>query len=189
MPRQKRLSISAAKVLIFIPIINLPIIIVNKLRIKIDKLCMGLEGLAEHGPLRPEALRGLTTAETYDPAIEMMPKELQCWAYPKTEGDQRYNTDKTGYRTGIAPPEHLSKRITDEVLTAKGLIHARNADAKKCMSVSELKECIDILRGMVMIAYPAYHGLPEWDPVYEICEEKCDFMATYPDCEVSYFFC
>lgn len=34
-----------------------------------------------------------------------------------------------------------------------------------------------------MIVYPGYHGLPEWDPVHMILEDKMIFKAFYPDCE------
>jgi len=53
------------------------------------------------------------------------------YAYPKPEGQQRLNPDKTGYRIGIAPPEEISKRMLDECLKAKNMIHARNVDMKK----------------------------------------------------------
>lgn len=36
---------------------------------------------------------------------------------------------------------------------------------------------MDKLRGAVMIAYPAYHGLPEWEPVVLILENKHDWVA------------
>jgi len=39
------------------------------------------------------------------------------------------------------------------------------------------------MRGMTQIGYPAYHGLPEWDPVYEILEDKADIPAMFPDVE------
>ena len=42
---------------------------VNNLRLKIEKLAGAIEGLAEHGPLKPEALRGLTMPETIEPAM------------------------------------------------------------------------------------------------------------------------
>jgi len=72
---------------------------------------MGMEGLAEHGPLRIEALRGLITPECIEPAVEMLPEKDKKYAYPKPEGAQRLNPDKTGYRTGVAPPEEVSKRM------------------------------------------------------------------------------
>ena len=31
---------------------------------------------------------------------------------------------------------------------------------------------MDNLRGAVMIAYPGYHGLPEWEPARLILEDK-----------------
>jgi len=66
---------------------------------------------------------------------------------------------------------------------AKNIIHVRNVEQKKELVIEELKEAIETLRGMVMIAYPAYHGLYEWDPAYIILENQCDFPSMYPDCE------
>jgi len=51
------------------------------------------------------------------------------------------------------------------------------------LSLSELKQEIELLRGMVMIAYPAYHGLYEWDIVYRILEDQVDYFAEFPDIE------
>jgi len=34
-----------------------------------------------------------------------------------------------------------------------------------------------------MIAYPAYHGMPQWDPVYEILEETIHIPDVYNDTE------
>ena len=40
-------------------------ILVNNLRIKLDRLCMAIEELAQKGPLKQEELRGLTDYEKY----------------------------------------------------------------------------------------------------------------------------
>lgn len=32
-----------------------------------------------------------------------------------------------------------------------------------------------------MIAYPGYHGLPEWDPVYLLLEDKENVGQLYPN--------
>lgn len=32
-----------------------------------------------------------------------------------------------------------------------------------------------------MIAYPGYHGLPEWDPVYILLEDKENVNQLYPN--------
>jgi len=39
------------------------------------------------------------------------------------------------------------------------------------MIVNEL----DIIRGLVMMAYPAYHGLGDWEPIKVILENREDF--------------
>ena len=38
---------------------------INNLRLKVDRLAMALEDLAAKGPLKPEALRGLSNPEEY----------------------------------------------------------------------------------------------------------------------------
>lgn len=53
---------------------------------------------------------------------------------------------------------------------------------RKPITMKELEEAIIILKGAVMIAYPAYHNLPSWEPVYLILEKKMDFIGNYPDC-------
>ena len=35
-----------------------------------------------------------------------------------------------------------------------------------------LQNEIDTIRGIVMMAYPAYHGLGEWEPIKVILENK-----------------
>jgi hypothetical protein len=34
---------------------------------------------------------------------------------------------------------------------------------------------LDIIRGLVMMAYPAYYGLGEWEPVRVLLENQEDF--------------
>lgn len=47
---------------------------------------------------------------------------------------------------------------------------------------------MDILRGAMMIVYPAYHGIPDWEPAKLILENKWDFVAIPNDTyEVDFF--
>merc|ERR1712159_203700 len=103
----------------------------NELRIKIDRLASAIEGLAQHGPLKLEALRGLSTPECIQPAIDMLSESDKKYANPQPHGGQRLCPDKTGYRIGIAPEEAISKRMMDEAANAKNAIHARNVEMKK----------------------------------------------------------
>jgi hypothetical protein len=34
---------------------------------------------------------------------------------------------------------------------------------------------LDIIRGLVMMAYPAYHGLGDWEPIKVILENREEF--------------
>jgi hypothetical protein len=71
---------------------------------------------------------------------------------------------------------------------AKNYISKNRTLSRLNTTEEELHSHLDNLRGMVMIAYPGYHGLPEWDLVYLILERKMDFLAFFPDCDVSCFF-
>ena len=74
-----------------------------------------LSDLAEHGPLRPEAIRGLTTPETYNPAVEMLKGEEKKYAFPKPSSQERENPDKTGFRTGMAPKLEIAEKISSTI--------------------------------------------------------------------------
>merc|ERR1711935_615761 len=70
-----------------------------------------------------------------------------------------------------------------ESIKAKATIHARNVEQKNMLSIVGLAETVETLRGMVMIAYPAYHGLFDWDIVYQILEDQVDYPNFFPECE------
>ena len=97
---------------------------------------------------------------------------------------QREVKDPTGYRIGIAPMEEIAAKMKEVCTAAKNYISKNMAKEKKNLEIKVLEEHINLLRGSVMIAYPAYHGLPDWDYVYLILEEKMNFPAIWPDCEV-----
>ena len=43
------------------------------------------------------------------------------------------------------------------------------------MSRDAIVEELDIIKGLVMMAYPAYHGLGDWEPIKVILENREDF--------------
>lgn len=47
-------------------------------------------------------------------------------------------------------------------------------DQKKCLTVKIVREHLDTLRGVMMIAYPAFNGLPDWEVPREILEGNYD---------------
>ena len=156
---------------------------VNNLRIKIDLLIKNMEGLIQHGPLRPEGLRGLTTPETYNPACETLKPEEKKYSNPKANDNQRKNKDPTGYRIGIAPSKLLSEKIKKELNSAKLILSLELVEKRKAITIKELEDCINLMKGVIMIAYPGYHGLPDWDPVFLMLEDKMNYKAFFPDCD------
>lgn len=47
-------------------------------------------------------------------------------------------------------------------------------EQKKCLTVKIVRELLDLLRGVMMICYPAFHGLPDWEPAKEILNGQYD---------------
>jgi cilia- and flagella-associated protein 298 len=113
-----------------------------------------------------------------------LPADKKKWAYPTPEGNQRVNEDKSGYRCGICVAEEFAKILKDEVMKAKEYISKVQIERNVCMEKKKLYEILEHLRGAVMIAYPGYHGLPYWEPVVEMLENKINYLAVFPDCEV-----
>ena len=71
---------------------------VNNLRCKIDTLCMVIEELMKHGPLKTEETRGLKETENLDENIEPKYRAKKTPMPPKV--GTKYNEDKTNQRTG-----------------------------------------------------------------------------------------
>jgi hypothetical protein len=91
------------------------------------------------------------------------------------------NEDKSGYRTGVVLSEELTKMMFDECQKAKQVISKDQVARKVFTTVKMLVETIDTLRGAIMIAYPGYHGLPEWEPVRQMFENQFDYANFMGD--------
>jgi len=66
------------------------------------------------------------------------------------------------------PPDTLHKCV--------GVCLQSQVEVKKPLTAAALREAIDLIRGAVMICYPA--GLPEWDFVRQCLEETEDLTGT-----------
>ncbi len=133
-----------------------------------------MEDLIKHGPLKPEALRGLKETEDLQPDIDdkyKVPKPKM----PERVGT-RFNEDKTAQRTGWILEEDVTETILKGVKEAKDYLSSQRAEMKKLTTVKELLDFIDLLKAGVMIGYPAYYGLPEWEPCRVFLEEKQDLL-------------
>ncbi len=149
------------------------IYIVNNLRLKLDRAAISLEDLASKGPLKPEELRGLKDYDEYVKNEDITTINGLKRMPPKV--GVREIVDETHYRTGWLLGEEISKHMLDESMKTKLLIHKNQVDNKVCLTKPMMMEQLDIIRGLVMMAYPAYHGLGEWEPIRVILENKEEF--------------
>ena len=90
----------------------------------------------------------------------------------------RFNPDESAYRTGIQKSVSVVKTMLDEVEKARHILSVDRVKEKFCMTVEMLDEVVGLLRAAVMIGYPAYHGLPLWEPARAILEGSTDFAQV-----------
>ena len=88
----------------------------------------------------------------------------------------RYNEDKNNMRTGWILEENTTDNILKAVEEAKEYISRKRTEEKKITAIHELMNLLDLLKAGVMICYPGYHGLPEWEPCMNILEDKVDIL-------------
>ena len=154
-------------------VLTLCSLIVNNLRLKLDRAAISIEDLASKGPMKPEELRGLKDYDEYVKnedittitGLKKMPPRVGV----------REVVDQTNYRTGWVLGEEMTKMMLDESMKTKLLIHKQQVDNKVCLSKKMMMDQLDIIRGLMMMAYPAYHGLGEWEPIKVILENREEF--------------
>lgn len=136
--------------------------LVSNLRLRVDKACGFVEELTKYGPLKDEEKRGLTEGE----------EDISC----PVPGHIRV-IDPNHYRIGWCVTEDLGRRIFETTQSARALIHKSNADRRIPINVKQLREAIMLMKGAVNMAYPAYHGLPPWEPAVLALENE-DFREV-----------
>lgn len=97
--------------------------------------------------------------------------------------NQRLNPDKTGYRMGVAPMIDVAEKMKQIANDAKNYISKNKAKERVNLDILAMEEHVSLMKGVTMIAYPAYYGLPEWDPVFLILEDKVPINQMWPDVE------
>jgi len=142
----------------------------HNMRIKVQRLAVTCTELAKHGPMRPEETRGLSS--------EIPLNELDINAYGTPT-----NPDEHGYRTGVPPPGAAADVLRKTAEECRMAVDDRLVDQKKNLTKEICKECLDKLYGAVMIAYPAYHRLPAYDPTRMDLEnrEELDGQSEFQD--------
>ena len=90
----------------------------------------------------------------------------------------RFVKDDTHYRTGWLLSEDMTQKMLDQATLMKKLVHSDQVKAKQCMTLPPMQEQVDVCRGLMMMAYPGFHGLGEWEPVWVLLENKEEFDST-----------
>lgn len=54
----------------------------------------------------------------------------------------------------------------------KNLIHKSSVEQKRILNKAMLSEQLDLVRGIMMMAYPGFHGLGDWEPIWIILENN-----------------
>jgi hypothetical protein len=80
--------------------------------------------------------------------------------------------DESNYRTGWLLDEGITEKMLEEAHKAKKMINKDQVAAKQTINKVLLTECMDILRGIIMMAYPGYYGLPDWEPCRLFLENR-----------------
>eukprot|EP01135_Chromosphaera_perkinsii_P010072 Nk52_evm8s2010 gene=Nk52_evmTU8s2010 len=135
--------------------------------LRVERLADALEGLADHGIMKPPEMQGLT-----DEQIEEL-KLKDEWApkcYPS--GGSVFNEDCMGLRTGNAPNHEMADKIKATIADAKKEISKDNASRNVFVTRSTAKKAFELLKGIVMMTYPM--GLPPYDLVQEIIDGSED---------------
>jgi hypothetical protein len=92
-------------------------VIVNNLRLKLDRAAMGLEDLASKGPLKPQELRGLSDLDDYV-KNEDITTINGLKAMPPRVGVREVK-DETNYRVGWVLGEEITKTMLDIAMQTK----------------------------------------------------------------------
>jgi len=133
---------------------------VHNLRLKVLRLAVTCKELAKHGPLRPEETRGIS-----DDLNKVTELDTNAYGQPTAP-------DPNGYRTGCPPPPEVADILSRTAEEAEAAVSVMLVQQKKALDRQICQEHIDNMRGAVMIAYPAFHRLPVYDPTRQELEDR-----------------
>lgn len=133
---------------------------VHNLRLKVLRLAVTCKELAKHGPLRPEETRGIS-----DDLNKVTELDVNAYGQPTAP-------DENGYRTGCPPPPEVGEILMRTAEEAEATVDVMLVQQKRCVDKQTCQAQIDNMRGAVMIAYPAFHRLPVYDPTRQELEDK-----------------
>jgi hypothetical protein len=127
------------------------------MRLRLGRLCASALGLADYGPEKREAEKGLDTIQME--ADEDARKHGE--KVPVRVRNEWYQEDPTGSRTGNRCRPDLAEVIKKTVADAQELISHKRVARRETLLMEDMQEKIENIRGSIMICYP--EGLPPYD--------------------------
>ena len=126
---------------------------IHNLRLRIQRLKVEGDELAQHGPARHPDKQGLDEDLQADADGVLAP-----------ERGPTFCKDPNGKRDGNAPVAQVATMLRKALDDAAHVASKKQVTERRAVTTKKmLLDAIDVVRGAVMIAYPM--GIPEWDPV------------------------
>ncbi|XP_034482742.1 cilia- and flagella-associated protein 298 isoform X1 [Drosophila innubila] len=146
-------------------------------RLKIQRLCMEIEELAEHGTMLPHEMIGLN-----DDQIEELKLKDTFADRCVPMGGFSFNKDPLLRRNGQQPNEAMRKVLANAMNDAKAMIDKKLVKSSKPLTLKIVEEALNILRGAVTIVYPM--KLPPHDTIQMEFANMEDLTGTQASKEV-----
>ncbi|XP_064541624.1 cilia- and flagella-associated protein 298 [Drosophila montana] len=146
-------------------------------RLKIQRICMEIEELAEHGTMLPVEMIGLND----DQIVELKLKDT--WADKCVPmGGFTFNKDPLCRRNGQQPNEAMRKVLANAMTDAKAMVDKKLCKSSTALTLKVIEEALNILRGAVTIVYPM--KLPPHDTIQMEFANMEDLSGTQASKEV-----
>lgn len=127
-------------------------------RLKIARICTEVEQLANHGPMYPPEILGLTEEQVTELKL------VDPWADISVPQDGfELNPDPIGRRNGRQPKQAMQEVLNKAVTTAKQMITHKLVASNQHLTFRDVQNALAELRGAVTIIYPMQ--LPPHDPI------------------------
>lgn len=155
--------------------LNKEIVSIYNGRLKIGRICSEMEELANHGPMFPPEILGLTEEQVDE--LKFVDEYAET-VIPS--GGWVYNRDPVGRRNGRQPQEKMQEILRKAIDDAKQMVSKHLVNENKTLTLKEVQNAIDILRGAVTIVYPM--NLPPHDTIhmeFTNCEDLSGTQASH----------
>lgn len=160
-----------------ISVLNKEIVSIYNGRLKIGRICSEMEELAKHGPMLPNDILGLT-----DEQVEELKLVDEYAEKCIPSGGWTYNRDPVGRRNGRQPQKQMQEMLNKAIDDAKQMVSKHLIANNQPLTLKQVQNAIDILRGAVTICYPMQ--LPPHDPIFMEFTNTEDLTGTQASREV-----